>query len=77
MKSAGVHDDTTLLLGLDGVVVDRVELGWCSWPPPPMSRREATVLLPGEPEPVPACSPEERSWAGGLALRSLGRLVIG
>lgn len=32
MKSAGVHDDTTLLLGLDGVVVDRVELdptdGW-------------------------------------------------
>lgn len=26
MKSAGVHDDTTLLLGLDGVVVDRVEL---------------------------------------------------
>jgi hypothetical protein len=26
MKSAGVHDDTTLLLRLDGVVVDRVEL---------------------------------------------------
>jgi hypothetical protein len=26
MKSAGVHDDTTLLLGLNGVVVDRVEL---------------------------------------------------
>src|SRR5690349_19618122 len=26
MKSAGVYDDTTLLLGLDGVVVDRVEL---------------------------------------------------
>jgi hypothetical protein len=26
MKSAGVHDDTTLLLGLDGVVVDRVEV---------------------------------------------------
>jgi hypothetical protein len=25
-KSAGVHDDTTLLLGLEGVVVDRVEL---------------------------------------------------
>jgi transposase len=25
-KSAGVHDDTTLLVGLDGVVVDRVEL---------------------------------------------------
>ena len=26
MKSAGVDDDTTLLLGLDGLVVDRVEL---------------------------------------------------
>jgi len=25
-KSAGVHDDTTLLVGLEGVVVDRVEL---------------------------------------------------
>jgi hypothetical protein len=25
-KSAGVHDDTTLLVGLDGVVVERVEL---------------------------------------------------
>jgi transposase len=26
MKSAGVHDDTTLLVGLDGVVVERVDL---------------------------------------------------
>ena len=26
MKSAGVYDDTTLLVGLDGVVVERVDL---------------------------------------------------
>src|SRR5690349_13118232 len=59
MKSAGLHDDTTLLLGLDGVVVDRVELD-------PDGCRVVHLVTAAEVEPVcPSCqtpSSAPRGW---------------
>src|SRR4051794_2440778 len=75
-KSAGVHDDTTLLLGLDGVVVDRVERD-------PDGCRVVHLATAAEVEAVcPSCrtpSSAPRGWAvtrpGDLAGPTRSRLV--